>query len=716
VPPFDGFVPPRDGFVPPFDGFVPPFDGFVPPFDGFVPPFDGFVPPFDGFVPPDITPPMDARPDTGCNPSCADLCGLVSTCGLGIPNCTAACPGWDKATFNCASNIYCSPKAFIDCVGLKTCLSPPPQQPDLRVTGLKASVAGSTVTYSAIICNGGSTATGTYFVDLYYNRSAPPQTSQFGDAFKQQSSLGPGVCTPVSFTRTNTSPGAYRSWIQLDADTQVTESDETNNVDGPITVTVTAPPRGPDLTIRSIDVRLYGTTTTTVSYSIRICNDGSQRSSNTQVHVYYNLTRPPVTGQTGDTFTTLTALDAGACITRTISRSGTPLGTYQSYAQVDPLDAVAEAREDNNIFGPKAVVVGSSPGSDLRIESFTATPSGSNSVRYRARVCNRGTGASGSTTVSVYYNRPSAPTASDPGDQLTSVPILQPGSCTDRSIYRSGTPPGTYISWAYVDRPNVVTETREDNNIAGPVTVSVTLPQLRPDLRFSAFTVSTNGSTVTYSIRVCNFGNGPAGPTQVDLYFNRPSTPPSGLSGDRVLFVTSLAQGSCRTLPVTRSSTPPGSYRSYVRVDRLNQVQESNESNNTRGPVYALVTSNSLTCNQICITAITCGIFSPTDFSQCSIWCSNLSSTQKSCADNAVRTNNCSALRTCAPIPPPPPPPPPQTCQSLCTWLDKTCRLLPSGGSALCLQVCAGLTPTQLQCAQTAQQQGQCSQALGCVF
>lgn len=431
VPPPPDFRPPPD-FGPWPD--APRRDGPPPPPPDFGWPdfsWPDFPKPPDFGPPPPDGPQPDLPPN--CNPSCADLCKMVSdTCGiLPNPECMVACSTWTPTQYKCASLQYCV-LGFVDCAAVKTCvITPPPQQPDL-VVKFSASVSGDTIKYVIDACNLGAGPAGPYFVDVYYDRPNPPALQQFGDQFQQYPGLAPGACQQTVLSRSGTPAGTYTSWAQVDADGQVSESNETNNVGGPIKLTVQGPPPpvGPDLVISTVTTSVTGTTLATVRYLINICNKGQTASSATQVHVYYDRPVAPKQGESGDQFTTVAALQPGACTNRNIYRSGTPPGTFNSWVQVDPMNIVIEAVETNNVSGPHPVSVGSTQGADLRIDNFTAQTIGTSTVVYTIRVCNGGTGNSGATDVQVFYDSPTppplAPLATSSRRWHSSPPALAP--------------------------------------------------------------------------------------------------------------------------------------------------------------------------------------------------------------------------------------------------------------------------------------------------
>ena len=112
----------------------------------------------------------------------------------------------------------------------------------------------------------------------------------------------------------------------------------------------------------------------------------------------------------------------------------------------------------------------------------------------------------------------------------------------------------------------------------------------RPDLYIGALMAKVSGSTVVYSLDICNGGKAAAKALYVDLYYHRATAPPHGSYGQASLQQPMLAAGICATVSLTRHHTPPGSYRSWGRVDTDGAIAESNEGNNSKGPVTVNVT------------------------------------------------------------------------------------------------------------------------------
>ena len=111
--------------------------------------------------------------------------------------------------------------------------------PDLDVVSTNAEITGSTVNYSAHICNRGTANVSKFYVDIYYHRpKIPPTLGEPGDEAKSVPSLSPSQCTDLTFQWTKAADGMYISYILADPDDFISEPEEGNNLSSPIMVTV----------------------------------------------------------------------------------------------------------------------------------------------------------------------------------------------------------------------------------------------------------------------------------------------------------------------------------------------------------------------------------------------------------------------------------------------------------------------------------------------
>ena len=448
---------------------------------------------------------------------------------------------------------------------------------DLEIVSFSHTTAGTSVTYTVTIRNGGKKDAAAVRVDVYYDLGSPPTVGLSGDQTQLVPMLATGASQTLMFTRSPTPPGNYLSHAQVDSLDAVDESDETNNVAGPNPVTV-VPPAGIDLAVTSFTSSVLGSD---VTYDVEVTNLGNTATTGAfDVELFYDSPTAPAVGPAGDDTMTIGPLGAGMGQNLVFNRNGAPNGSYLSWVVVDSMDTEAETDETNNVSGPEAVSVGSTE-PDLLITGFNPVVSGS-TVTYTVEVTNSGVMDSGPFSVDLYYDRIVSPMVGDPGDDANVLPGIIAGGSQMLSFVRMATPAGTYDSYVQADTFDAVLEGNENNNIAGPASVLVSTP---PDLVITAFTALVAGSTVNYTATVENQGLSDSGGFSVDLYYDRGSAPSVGLAGDDAQVLSGgLGAGMTMNLNFSRSSTPAGTYDSYLQVDTFDAVGETNEGNNVAGP------------------------------------------------------------------------------------------------------------------------------------
>ena len=113
---------------------------------------------------------------------------------------------------------------------------------ELVISNVVLTPAQPVVNYFAdvtvTVSNTGDSGTGGFFVDVYPDRESPPEAFDIGEDSCDMAPLGPNssaVCTAAVVYET---PGSSNLWAQVDTDQEVPESNEANNVAGPIAVMV----------------------------------------------------------------------------------------------------------------------------------------------------------------------------------------------------------------------------------------------------------------------------------------------------------------------------------------------------------------------------------------------------------------------------------------------------------------------------------------------
>jgi hypothetical protein len=215
------------------------------------------------------------------------------------------------------------------------------------------------------------------------------------------------------------------------------------------------PAPNPDLTVTALSwspAAPVETDSVTVSATVR--NAGSAASPATTVNV-------SVGGVVAGT-ASVGALAAGASTTVSVAAGKRAMGSYAVSAAVDPLDTVIEQNNANNsLTAPTQLVVAQSPGPDLQVLGITSSPSNpavGAQVSFTVAVHNRGTTASGVSTVT---------RVTVGGTTLnTGTPSVAAGATTTVNVSGTWTATsGGATIVATADATGVVTETDEGNNI-----------------------------------------------------------------------------------------------------------------------------------------------------------------------------------------------------------------------------------------------------------
>jgi len=207
---------------------------------------------------------------------------------------------------------------------------PAPSKVDLTTTALTAHpyplIMNQTSTITATIANVGTADAGSFNVSLSVNGSVVNSTSI--------TSLSAGTSTNVSFSWTPTSAGDYELCVVADADSEIEESDETNNAKC-ISVSVNAP----DLTTTSIDVpSLFANQTNTITATI--ANIGTADAGSFNAALSAN-------GEVVDTVR-VQSLGAGASKDLSFSWKPASTGEYVLCVSADSEKEIDELNETNN--------------------------------------------------------------------------------------------------------------------------------------------------------------------------------------------------------------------------------------------------------------------------------------------------------------------------------------------------------------------------------
>ncbi|MBF9238737.1 T9SS type A sorting domain-containing protein [Hymenobacter sp. BT683] len=490
--------------------------------------------------------------------------------------------------------------ATIECVRT----IPPQAQPDLTVQGASVSpmsvVAGGLLTASCSIYNlSGSQASSS---PIGYYLSSNPVL----DAADQLLSSVQGYPLPVgqyssrydNFTvPTGTAPGNYYVLFAADPLSQISESNETNNVTA---VNLTVTPPSIDLITQQASVSPLSTAAgNPLNLGCYITNQGNSVASSSSVGFYFSR------DATLDATDQLLTSQYGGQLSPPYSEqrygtaavpTGVVPGTYYILFVVDFQNQVGETNEANNVSAVSITVA--PPGIDLVIQYEQLSPStvvAGQQIEVSATLMNEGNTATNSSSMGFYF---STNQTFDANDVLLSNRIsgmLAPYQYSYNSAYPvvpAGTAPGTYYVLFVADPQNTVVEANETNNVRSlPLTVVPPTIDLVVQSAYLNPTSVATGGTTSASCYLYNQGNAMANPATVGYY----------LSTNSVLDASDVLLGNSRSPLVGGSylspyvdltvpaSTAVGTYYVLFVADYLNQLVETNEGNNLASVMLQVV-------------------------------------------------------------------------------------------------------------------------------
>ena len=432
--------------------------------------------------------------------------------------CVAAVTGESDTGNNCSSSVQVT-------------VSPVPTAPDLVVGSPTVSdnrpVAGASFTLSATVRNRGDGASGSTTLRYYRSTDASISSSDTEVGTDAVGGLAASATSDESIDLTAPSAGTYYYGACVEAVTG--ESDTGNNCSSSVAVTVhvSPVPTAPDLVVGSptaSDNRPVAGASFTLSATVRNRGSGASRSTTLR---YYRSTDASITTSDTEVGTDqVSGLSASGSSDQLISLTAPSVGTYYYGACVEAV--TGESDTGNNCSSSVAVTVHVSPvptAPDLVVGSPTVSdnrPVAGASFTLSATVRNRGSGASGSTTLRYYRSTDASISSSDTEVGTDQVSGLSASGSSDQLISLTAPSAGTYYYGACVEA--VTGESATGNNCSSSVAVTVHVSPVptAPDLVVGSPTVSDNrpvaGASFTLSATVRNQGDGGSGSTTLRYY------------------------------------------------------------------------------------------------------------------------------------------------------------------------------------------------------
>jgi len=417
-----------------------------------------------------------------------------------------------------------------------------PSLPDLIIEDIVWSPEdpsiGNTVTFTVTIKNQGSGKSDSSQVAYYID-----DTYLASDSVNP---IDPGDSATETFSWT-AEAGSHTIKAVADSDNEVTESNETNNVKMYSLSTL-----APDLIIESITSSPeIPSKDDTVTFSVTVKNQGNGKASPSRVYFY-------IDGSSRG-YQDVPEIVAGATATKTFTWVA-QAGAHAIKAVADGANYITESDETNN---EKTITFSPVP-PDLIIETITwlpEIPAKGDSVTFTVAIKNQGSGRAGSFHVALYIG------SYQFSDTVNSIEA----GATDNATFIWSARAGAYNIKAVADSSDKVLESNETNN-----TKTVYLSTL-PDLIIESITWSPESlqksDNVTFTVTIKNQGVSKAGSFRVHFYVDN-----SFKGYQDVEEIDADATVTKTFIWIART----GSHSIKVIADEVNQVTESDETNNAK--------------------------------------------------------------------------------------------------------------------------------------
>ena len=478
------------------------------------------------------------------------------------------------------------------------------------VVSPRNTAVGNPLNMSCSIVNQGNATASSSSVGFYFS------TDAVLDAADQllTSQYGSPLAPPYGSSRygtaavpTGVAPGTYYILFVADYQNQVTESNEANNVTA---VSFTVSPPGVDLVMQQ--EQLYPSSTVagnSLQLSASILNQGNTTANGSTVGFYLS------TNQVFDASDVLLATNPGGQLVANQSSyrsaypvvpAATPAGSYYVLFVADPLNAVTETNEANNVNSLALTVLASTV--DLLVQNAYLSPASVAPGGATAASCyllNQGNALVNVATVGYYLSTNQVLDASDVLLGNTSGSVYGGGYASRYAnlTVPTGTAVGSYYILFVADYLNQVAETNETNNVTTtPLQVVAPGVDLIISQAYLSPYTTASGNTVNSSCYIQNQGNSTASSSTVGYYLSTNQV----LDASDVLLLTSpggaLGAGqyfSRYDAPLIPAGTAPGSYYMLFVADPQNVVAETNEANNVASqPLQVVAPGIDLTITQ----------------------------------------------------------------------------------------------------------------------
>ena len=465
--------------------------------------------------------------------------------------------------------------------------------------------AGNSISVSYTIKNQGSAAAGSSETKIQIKNSSGTQIT--APTFSEGAlSAGGSASRSRSVTiPSGSAAGTYTAYVILDNDSDLDQSNTSNDFTPGVNFGVSAPVQQSDIVVQGTPSILPNPVSAgnsiTVSYTIKNQDSGNAGSSETKIQIK-NSSGTQITAPTFSEG----SLSAGASASRSRSVTipgGSAAGTYTAFVILDNQSELDQSNTSND-FTPGVNFTVSAPvqQSDIVVQgtpSISPNPvTSGNAITVSYTIANQGSGNAGSSETKIQIKNSS-------GTQIT-APIFSEGSLTagasasrSRSVtIPSGSAAGTYTAFVILDNQSELDQSNTTNDFTPGVNFAVSEPTQQSDIVVEGTpSISpnpvTSGNAITVSYTIANQGSSNAGASQTKIQIKNSS-------GTQITAATfsegsvSAGGSALRSRNVTiPSGSAAGTYTAFVILDNQSELDQSSEENDFGAATFAVASPSS---------------------------------------------------------------------------------------------------------------------------
>ncbi len=222
----------------------------------------------------------------------------------------------------------------------------------------------------------------------------------------------------------------------------------------------------PDLVVSAASGEIVGGM---LELAVTVRNAGTTGASGFWVDVFVDPDGAPEVGDFGDDWQLVEYVGAASTASLTYQIPA-PSGSHEVVVFVDSNDEIEEADETNNTFQVDLSSGAGGSGPNLEITFFEFL-SDATSIAWFVDVTNTGDQDADWFYVDLFIDQSWSPEVYDDGDEYTSIDGIAAGD-TDYADFVVETACAACLSWVMVDGYDLVAETDESDNVAGPLSVT----------------------------------------------------------------------------------------------------------------------------------------------------------------------------------------------------------------------------------------------------